>query len=114
MYFTSNFENFRQRFLSRYGSVKLSKIEQKVYNSNSIKKLFDQSNAARVVPNEADFSATIHSIFYFITAGAETTAMGVVIAMDYWNKSVNQGNRICSEAELYQKYLAALNRYRIS
>lgn len=113
MYFTSNFEAFKNKYLQKHGSLKLSKIEQKVYSSSSIKSLFEKSRIARIVPTEADFSSSIHTILYFITAGAETTAMGALFAIKYWDESVNSKVRICSEAELYQKYLAVMKRYGI-
>lgn len=114
MFFTPNFELFRNKFLLKHGSAKLLKIEDKVFNSSSLKSLFEKSRSAGLAPTETDFSSSIHTIFFFMTAGAETTAMGVLTAINYWNQSVNLGECICNETDLYRKYLATLKRYSLS
>lgn len=91
---------FFDYFKGEYGNRKLLKIDNKIYNSTKVDKLIEISKARQVIPNHNDYLPMLHEIPYFIFAKRDTIACGCFLALERWNKEVNEKYILADENQL--------------
>ncbi len=101
--FIQTYKAYKNYYISNNGSNKFEKIYDTVINSDKIKTTLQWSVNNRKAPSSADFLINIHSIGYFIIAKNETRAMGALVALYYWNESVNNHYHFANEQDMSDK-----------
>ena len=112
--FYSMYSKLKEVYVRKHGNAKFTKIESKVLSSSKLNSLYERAAQFGMAPSGADFSATIHSIGYFMFSGKETCAMADLIAMLNWHETYNAQYVICSDYDLVKKAASSLRRYQIS
>jgi hypothetical protein len=67
------------------------------------KTCMSMSVSNRIAPTSADFLVAIVSIKYFIIAKNSTRVMGGLIALFYWNETINRKMNLATEEEMTHK-----------
>lgn len=109
--FNQTYENYKAHFIYQHGAAKFDKAYNTVINSDKFKALLSWSETKRNYLGGADFSNTINSIFYFMLKNNETTAMGVLIAIKYWNDNVNTYMGLCPDSKVNEIATNQLRQY---
>jgi hypothetical protein len=92
--------DFLEEYKKEFGLRKYEKIEEKIFESSKISKLFRVAKEKNLVPNYMDYLANLHEIPYFLFAKANTVACAAFIAVERWNIEENTNNRLASDSEL--------------
>ena len=101
----------KQSYSINWGPEKLEKIEYKIYNSQKIRKLIQQSQQKMISPNKNDFIYAVNEIPFFIFSKKETIFMGVICALDLWHKTVNISYQYMDEFTLDKTFAEILNDF---
>jgi hypothetical protein len=109
--FNQTYENYKAYFIYQHGTAKFEKAYHAVVNSDKIKNLLLWSRSNHNYLGGADYSNTINSIFYFMFKNNETTAMGVLIAIKYWNDNLNACMGLCADSKVNDIAINQLRQY---
>lgn len=109
--FNQTYENYKAHFIYQHGAAKFDKAYSAVVNSDKYKSLLSWSKTKRDYLGGADYSNMINSIFYFMFKNNETTAMGVLIAIKYWNDNVNAYMGLCPDSKVNEIATNQLRQY---
>ncbi|MDB9247157.1 hypothetical protein PN652_18100, partial [Odoribacter splanchnicus] len=81
---------------------KIDEVKRKIQNSNTVKKLFEESRIRRGVLTGKDYVIAMNSITYFMFSKKETIILGALIALRLWNETINSFYYLASEDRLAQ------------
>lgn len=109
--FNQTYENYKAHFIYQHGAAKFEKAYNAVVSSDKFKNILSWSRTNRNYPGGADYSNAINSIFYFMFKNNETTAMGVLIAIKYWNDNLNICMGLCAESTVNEIATNQLRQY---
>ncbi|MBN2890698.1 MAG: hypothetical protein JXL97_02420 [Bacteroidales bacterium] len=101
--FEETYKAYKNYYISRNGSNKFEKAYDTIVNSDKIGNIMRQSKSRFIAPSAKNFLVEIHTIRYFIFAKNETRAMGALIALYYWNETLNKTNQLASDQEMSEK-----------
>ena len=101
--FNETYLAYKQYYIARNGSNKFEKAYDIITNSAKIDKILKMSINYKSAPTSKDFLIEIHTMAYFIFAKNETTALGAIIALYYWNERVNKRYHFASEQDMSDK-----------
>ena len=88
--FSETYSNYLEYYKYHYGQSKIDEVKRKIQNSNTVKKLFEESRIRRGV------------ITYFMFSKKETIILGALIALKLWNETINSFYYLASEDRLAQ------------
>lgn len=111
--FNALFDRYKRYYIYQHGEAKYEKTKAKIRSSEKLNKLLQASIQYRMMPTEGDFGATLQEVLYFMFAGAETSVMGELLAMQYWNDTINAKYSFCGDATLLNNAQASLTRWQI-
>ena len=95
--FSETYSNYLEYYKYHYGQSKIDEVKRKIQNSNTVKKLFEESRIRR-----KDYVIAMNSITYFMFSKKETIILGALIALKLWNETINSFYYLASEDRLAQ------------
>ena len=87
--FSETYSNYLEYYKYHYGQSKIDEVKRKIQNSNTVKKLFEESRIRRGVLTGKDYVIAMNSITYFMFSKKETIILGALIALKLWNETIN-------------------------
>ncbi len=112
--FNQTYENYKAHFVNQYGAAKFEKIHSVVTNSDKVKRVLAWSRANHDFPGGQDFGIAINGIFYFVLKNNEFIAMGILIAIQYWNDTVNAYMHLCPDERVNDIAINQLRQHCLS
>lgn len=109
----ATFQAFRSYYISKYGIDKYETLFNKVASSDKFSRLFGESIRMRIVPTVKDYIYTIAPIPYFLFAKGETRALGILIAIRFWDERVNKAYGLASPQELDRKTISVFEQLSV-
>lgn len=109
--FNETYENYKDYYIRQNGVVKFEKAYAEIVNHSKFKRLMEWSRTKRDYLAGGDYSNMVNSIFYFMFKGNETTAMGVLIAIKYWNDHINAYMMLCPDSRVNEIATKQLRQY---
>ena len=100
--FSETYSNYLEYYKYHYGQSKIDEVKRKIQNSNTVKKLFEESRIRRGVLTGKDYVIAMNSITYFMFSKKETIILGALIALKLWNETINSFYYLASEDRLAQ------------
>ena len=100
--FSETYSNYLEYYKYHYGQSKIDEVKRKIQNSNTVKKLFEESRIRRGVLTGKDYVIAMNSITYFMFSKKETIILGALIALRFWNETINSFYYLASEDRLAQ------------
>ena len=100
--FSETYSNYLEYYKYHYGQSKIDEVKRKIQNSNTVKKLFEESSIRRGVLTGKDYVIAMNSITYFMFSKKETIILGALIALRLWNETINSFYYLASEDRLAQ------------
>ena len=100
--FSETYSNYLEYYKYHYGQSKMDEVKRKIQNSNTVKKLFEESRIRRGVLTGKDYVIAMNSITYFMFSKKETIILGALIALKLWNETINSFYYLASEDRLAQ------------
>ena len=100
--FSETYSNYLEYYKYHYGQSKIDEVKRKIQNSNTVKKLFEESRIRRGVLTGKDYVIAMNSITYFMFSKKETIILGALIALRLWNETINSFYYLASEDRLAQ------------
>ena len=92
--FSETYSNYLEYYKYHYGQSKIDEVKRKIQNSNTVKKLFEESRIRRGVLTGKDYVIAMNSITYFMFSKKETIILGALIALRLWNETINSEDRL--------------------
>lgn len=100
--FSETYSKYIEYYSYQYGQSKIEEVKKKIQNSNTIKKLFEESRIRQGVLTGKDYIIAMNSITYFIFSKKETLILGALIALKLWDENINSFYHLASEDRLTQ------------
>ncbi len=101
--FSETYSNYLEYYKYHYGQSKIDEVKKERFkNSNTVKKLFEESRIRRGVLTGKDYVIAMNSITYFMFSKKETIILGALIALKLWNETINSFYYLASEDRLAQ------------
>jgi len=109
----ATFQAFRSYYIRKNGTDKYDTLFIKISSSAKFSRLFGESIRMQIVPTVKDYIYTTAQIPYFLFAKGETRALGVIIAIRFWDERVNKAYNLATSQELDRKMQSVFNQLSV-
>lgn len=96
-------------YCKRYNEDKFNRVTNRVFCSIKLDHLCKLSSSRKIAPKSKDFISCINSDLWFTFKSKRTKVMATLIAIDYWDKSVNSVLNLKPQKYVTNLFLDILN-----
>ena len=109
--FKETYKAYMNYYIANNGSNKFEKIYDEVTNSPKVRQLFQWSVSNRTAPTSKDVLIAIVSTKYFIIAKNTTRGIGGLVALFYWDETINRKLNLATEEEMTHKIKSVFDQF---
>lgn len=107
------YSSFKSHYIANNGSNKFEKIHREIIESKKVREAFEESARRQISISGTDIFGLIFLLPYFIIAKNETRAMGALVALKFWNESVNRNYTIADKDSVYHKVQVIMHKFSL-